>query len=419
MDVVRTISDFVTIKNTAIQSMARIYGGASRTLVLDSELQTTLDRATPIHIVLARAYCSGWNSRGWTLQEGSLARSCCFAVNDGAVNPASVLTELRAQERTYQPGKKRPSAESYGYHALFREWSFYSIDFWRASPAGIPHGRTRLGIIWDLLVERTTAKPADVPAIMANLGHFKAFEVLKLPPHERVASLLLAEREIPIGFLFQCGPRLRPPPIASSRVRGTGSSEPPATEELEILSRFMERERGFWTNSWLPEEITGDLVSRSGITCRLGAHSLYCKYSDRLDILLVHTPQHMPTSYIITTSKNMNKRYWVETRLNGDHETNSHGLPTLEYRRYLLLEVLLTQLEPGARTRGALLIALTPGHAVYECPVLVTRLKDLSFSADVTGQRNSTILTPIFRARRAREDISILFGKSSDNDEPS
>jgi hypothetical protein len=210
----------------AIQSMARVYAGALTTLVLDSELQK-LSIKEPLSSIISHIYCSGWTTRGWTLQEGNLAKSCHYALEDGTIDLEATLNSAEASVKSLKPWAKSnlwQKIENFAFRDLAQVWRVSELRIWDKN------NEIGFAQIWNQLVERATGQAADVPAIMANLMRIRASDVLDLPPEERVSSLLLSElllseSKIPIGILFQSGSRHREFGTKRSARRKDGHSE--------------------------------------------------------------------------------------------------------------------------------------------------------------------------------------------------
>lgn len=392
--------------------MGRTYGDAWTTLILDSELQTVVEHTTPNHIFLAHLYCSGWASRGWTLQEGTLAKqSTIVAIKNGVID----LSALHAgRQQTHKVGTThecRTATIDPSYREILYETSRDRIPFWKRSirrdwedVAQSRNGR-KLGDIWDALVERTTSQSSDIAAIMASLTNFKPFDVLKVPSHQRVASMLLAGDSIPIGFLFQQGPRLRAPLIILTDMTSTDAT----SQTPKGLVDFMKTEENFWTNSWLPEQIAGELLWESWAQCRLGNGSLRV-FSKTCCVLLTEAPQKSSDEYLITTVYGQVLR--VETFREVGWAADAKQQLKQEYQKYLILAFNPEQLEPGTFIRGAQLICLErSGYGVYECPIRVTLFDAASLHPQIASQDSLNGVTPIV-VRAHCENVVILFGES-------
>ncbi len=102
--------EHIDVRKQAIDQMDLVYAGASKGLVLDSELQqinvAKKEILVPRHgltessgflkaleapnersllLIAAHIFRSHWMSRAWTLQEGFLARDCVLQLRDGTV----------------------------------------------------------------------------------------------------------------------------------------------------------------------------------------------------------------------------------------------------------------------------------------------------------------------------------------------
>ncbi|KAI9758777.1 MAG: hypothetical protein M1840_003747, partial [Geoglossum simile] len=78
-------------RKLAIATLPKVYGGAAKTVVLDSELQRLSGRNSPAENLMCVAF-SGWMRRAWTFQEAALADNRLkILFSDGLVDLAATL----------------------------------------------------------------------------------------------------------------------------------------------------------------------------------------------------------------------------------------------------------------------------------------------------------------------------------------
>jgi len=241
------VSDVNRLKMTAINQMALVYAGASQVLVLDSGLQSIV--LNPSHALsdiegLARFICSTWMRRCWTLQEGALARKIYFPCASGMATPLTptksslddysievanglvpwilpwyIQIHLRkratsqAEKVAYQVSCAEPILAHLRYR--FQEAADRVINL---LPRGLlshntlgqatPESQLRqFCTIWNSLADRNTTMTEDIPALFANLLDINAYQILALHGSLRMKALLMKLDVLPLGLLFNDGPR--------------------------------------------------------------------------------------------------------------------------------------------------------------------------------------------------------------------
>ncbi len=228
------------LRMKAINKMDAVYAHAREVLVLDSEVQTLSFSDTHPCELLSRLAYSSWMSRSWTLQEGAIGRATYFQCADGA------LTLER--KRSYFVQQSLPSLLALGFRgvrSIIRHRAT-KIDYSEAARGrNMGHerlenhllqvllnslnrgrnARTKAGTdmvglvpeekqlksfvsIWNELRKRSTTKPEDMFAILANLLDFNAGQIIKLPRDERMKAILWSSSTIPFSLLYNTGPRL-------------------------------------------------------------------------------------------------------------------------------------------------------------------------------------------------------------------
>ncbi|KAF2475458.1 uncharacterized protein BDR25DRAFT_340204 [Lindgomyces ingoldianus] len=241
------------LKKRAIDLMAVIYGSASQILVLDSSIQQSRISTMDTSEMLARISFSNWMGRCWTLQEGALSPYVYFQCADGAINILSALPRPRFPQNLFiHPASFRLTDLSGTLQSLKWTWqhstelhhynschirgnieqliynTLYSLcttslhisgqskaqNFYKLPLAQIPlltaQWVQELVSVWNALSIRTTTMAEDLPAIFANLLGLNAYHVLGLPPQERLRAIIEAGDALPVSFLYNCGPRVRP-----------------------------------------------------------------------------------------------------------------------------------------------------------------------------------------------------------------
>jgi hypothetical protein len=65
-------------------------------------------------------------------------------------------------------------------------------------------------ITWNALQARSTSKSEDLPAILANLMDFNAYQIMSVSsPEERMMAMLSGLPSLPMSLLYNTGPRMR------------------------------------------------------------------------------------------------------------------------------------------------------------------------------------------------------------------
>lgn len=167
-------------KATAINSMAELYAGAEKVLVLDTELQQLSSTALGEHddILALHIRISPWMARSWPLQEGALGQHIYFQLMDRSIllreslGRRIGLPSLRLAKYYSEQGRVMPNA------SLFSQ-------------------------AWNSLVNRSTTKFEDLPAILAVMMENSAEEVLGLAKGDRMKALLRGEGHLPLASLYQ------------------------------------------------------------------------------------------------------------------------------------------------------------------------------------------------------------------------
>jgi hypothetical protein len=178
-------------KATAINSMAQLYAGAVKVIVIDPELQHLPTEAMGSDYADLASYIkiSPWMARSWPLQEGALPQNLYFRLKD-----KSVLLRGSDYQRIGLPSMRM--VEYYKEHQPTTALSQSS-----RTPA------SRFSTIWNSLVSRSTTQPADLPAILAAMMDCSAEEVLGLPMERRMKALLRSQTTLPVAIFYQASRR--------------------------------------------------------------------------------------------------------------------------------------------------------------------------------------------------------------------
>ncbi|KAL8741629.1 MAG: hypothetical protein Q9190_005788 [Brigantiaea leucoxantha] len=202
-----------SLKQKAITNMSLIYAAATRTLVLDPELQRIAMHGLSLTQLNAHVLCSAWLTRSWTFQEARLSRNWYARFADGFYNP-------NCQENAWRHDKLYGdwSDEEDDEHELAVE----SIQWYHDMPAlrlsnlsmndrsrEINSEMHTFRTMWNHLASRSTSKPEDVSGILANIFGLNVGEVLGLEHDERMKAILKAQKKLPTGLLFNSGPKIK------------------------------------------------------------------------------------------------------------------------------------------------------------------------------------------------------------------
>ena len=228
------------LRMKAINKMDAVYAHAREVLVLDPEVQTLSISDTHPCELLSRLAYSSWMSRSWTLQEGAIGRATYFQCADGAFT--------LERTRSYFVQQSLPSLLALGFRGVcsiirHRATKIEYSEAARGRNMGHErvenhllkvllnslnrgrNARTKAGTdlvglvskekqlksfvtIWNELIKRSTTKPEDMFAILANLLDFNAGQIIKLPRDERMKAILWSSSTIPFSLLYNTGPRL-------------------------------------------------------------------------------------------------------------------------------------------------------------------------------------------------------------------
>ena len=188
------------LKTSAIARMTPTYNGADNVLMLDSDLLETFSHGTPIEEIYARVVKSAWQGKYWTLQEGVLAPKLYIQTHDRAFRTADKWRILRSRKFA-----------CYDHKAIVASVcdATYRDDVGHVPSDYSKHDDQQLIQVWNDLLGRSTTKFEDVHCILANLLHFKAAEILRLPPNSRMKAMLCAQKRLPLNLICGQSPRIQ------------------------------------------------------------------------------------------------------------------------------------------------------------------------------------------------------------------
>ncbi|RYP70445.1 hypothetical protein DL771_005486 [Monosporascus sp. 5C6A] len=178
-------------KEQAINRMAQLYAGAEKVLVLDPELRQlpSVAGAEDVNILSLYIRISPWMARSWPLQEGALGQNVYFQFKDRSILLEELVGSLAGL----------PSMKMAKYYRKHKEGGY------RKGAYG--GSRSLLEQTWNSLVNRSTTKFEDLPAILAVMMESSAEEVLRIAAKwgrmEAMKALLGREKFLPLALLYQ------------------------------------------------------------------------------------------------------------------------------------------------------------------------------------------------------------------------
>ena len=186
-------SKYYDLKIKSINNMARIYAGAGRVIVLDSELEnfSVTEMREDVTNVLALIKCSPWMSRSWTLQEGTLSLTVLLRFKDMAKDLKALLISANKDEC-------RIAHELMSHNAM----PFLHLEDTQIPEDLQPFNMYQFITIWNSLLKRNTMMPSDVPGMFATLLNLQPEEIMNLPPVHRMRKIVRSQRMVPISLLF-------------------------------------------------------------------------------------------------------------------------------------------------------------------------------------------------------------------------
>ncbi|OCH92347.1 hypothetical protein OBBRIDRAFT_773495 [Obba rivulosa] len=177
----------------AIGLMAQTYKEASVVIVIDSGIRLCSTNA-PLEEKLLRIVTSGWMQRLWTLQEAILAGRLVFEFSDGLVAMQDLIP--RSQCDLSHPVRNR-----------FYEDILYLMRRAERAPEDDMFP-LELGAVVAALQWRTTSKHEDETIAISALLGVDALELVSVTPKQRIMTLLVKIRYLPMNTPFMQGPKL-------------------------------------------------------------------------------------------------------------------------------------------------------------------------------------------------------------------
>ncbi|OCH91172.1 hypothetical protein OBBRIDRAFT_546417 [Obba rivulosa] len=187
------------MRRHAIGLMGQAFECAHAVLVIDAGIRSCSIKA-PVKEQLLCIMTSMWMHRMWTFQEAVLAPDLFFEFSDGLMPARTLLAAASDETDTTIMALKSQLAP-----LLFRSCMR------PAKHAARWEFGWSLGFVSQSLKRRTTSKLEDETLAIARLLDVDSYELVNLPPQDRMSSLLLKLRNIPTDIVFTHAPRLDRP----------------------------------------------------------------------------------------------------------------------------------------------------------------------------------------------------------------
>ena len=149
--------------------------------------------------VRARIYASNWQRRGWTLQEGVLARELWFQFQNLAVSQDSIEEDLS------DPWKELFD-DPVGFEAL------NPPSTWEIQCGGESFA-LRVFVVWQIFGQRGISRAEDIPLCTAILMDMDIGAINSVVPAERQRKFWTKATELPGCVLFAAGERYDEPAL--------------------------------------------------------------------------------------------------------------------------------------------------------------------------------------------------------------
>ncbi|KAL4949537.1 hypothetical protein BDW69DRAFT_188226 [Aspergillus filifer] len=234
-------------RSLAIQRIRDTYTGASRTMILDSELMLVDSRlCNKMEVCLRVLYCSSWNRRLWTLQEGMAAKDKLFvlladkAINIGTI-PYMLMNKVDQEEfPIFQKGIAMEAAVI--WHSYFQEPTAYASTSHRLVLNN--EGSKSQGMViawnWFNVATRATSKDRDRPTVLAGVLNLDLSKILEVKEaDERMRKIYSMLDMFPQDVLFLEEPRFEEYGMrwAMKACRFTGDYTPLVSDSGNITPR--------------------------------------------------------------------------------------------------------------------------------------------------------------------------------------
>jgi hypothetical protein len=180
----------------ALIAMRKTYADAHKVLTLDSYLLAQNKDGMAVEEILTRVFCSPWNRRLWTLQEGFLAKSIIFQMSDSFVNISDSFN---------RDDEKRASLGDLTFKSM---WLFY--DELRASERGpeYTHHVMNAPAAKKALASRSTSVLADEALCLGNLLGLDPEMIVQTPDEDRIWRIWEEQTEYYAAVIFWQGSKL-------------------------------------------------------------------------------------------------------------------------------------------------------------------------------------------------------------------
>ncbi|RDW87257.1 hypothetical protein BP5796_02951 [Coleophoma crateriformis] len=192
-------------QNQALTKMRQTYEASDYILVLDSWMFLEAESKMTDVEKLMRIFCSGWNSRLWTYQEGALAKRLFFELKDGPYDVDQAILRIREfKDRSIMYTIQGPLLIQYDSLRGFRDQK--------------PRNVEKIKFLAIALSFRKTSVAADEALCLSTLMGFNVQEILDVKaPDPTVAEALANARmkkfwtmfdQIPLAMIRFDGPTL-------------------------------------------------------------------------------------------------------------------------------------------------------------------------------------------------------------------
>lgn len=223
------VMDLRNLRRVAVAQIPVVYAGAAQVLILDSEIETLRIGASQMTENVAQILGCNWATRAWTYQEGAHSLKCSIQFSDGVLDPRDDNADNRGMEafiyqRSYpvqlalmvfppsldedQTRDIRGLLEKY----LLRDFTWalylwfpkldetYQAEYYSGTSA---EARTMVFIrTWNELQTRSCTDPSDQVTILAMALQLPLREIISIPSHERLKSIIWSLHYIPLSFLL-------------------------------------------------------------------------------------------------------------------------------------------------------------------------------------------------------------------------
>ncbi|KAJ6035830.1 hypothetical protein N7540_000109 [Penicillium herquei] len=226
------------LRRQAIERIPAVFSGAKKVLIFDSEMiKSRLGGSKPVEI-LGRFLGCNWPTRGWTYQEGAHSLEAMIQLSDCSIStrylnrldwdwrdfmcptpesfpfsdePLHIRKPYRLAYITLQALMERSISISFWLEVAkwFPMGSVFQTPF-KGWPSGIfaawiSIGNTReLAFVdcWNMLLSRSCTDENDKLIILTMAMNLSMHQVMRIPCHERLTSMLWSLQAIPLDILM-------------------------------------------------------------------------------------------------------------------------------------------------------------------------------------------------------------------------